>query len=416
MAGHKQPGPRPQCPRPEHAGSNIRRYGYRGPEHHRRPRWKCVPANGDKPHEFSELLPRQTTHEGFCIECERGYAHNEGPQSARYYGFTIREIAAALMRIGQGASYRDAAGFARDRGHRWPANKKGVIRLSRHGQLVADWVEVFAPVVYEPHRDFDWPAEGSLLLDALPFRLNSGIAGGRDAFTVLAAMGWDPQARRMRLYKLHAFPARKGGEREEWEVFLRSLGGTPKRIVCDQGQEMVKAISTVWPEVPVHYCEYHLRQRCYQHAKTTGFKAGDPVYDLIERAFDNPASWAKLSAAWNKTKNKVLRSHIRRTTPRVIRQIEGRARFSTTKDPFTTGALDEDLRWLRSQLNPRASLFTNQERLDRALLLMLLERNKQSNEAAYSRSIHEWLMSNKGRPVATRRAIVDEAEHRSLRR
>lgn len=94
MAGLKLAGYRPECPRAEHKHSNVRRYGYHGKEGHRRVRWKCVPTNGDKPHEFSEALPRQTTHSGFCEECERGFAHHEGPQSAREYAFSIREVAA----------------------------------------------------------------------------------------------------------------------------------------------------------------------------------------------------------------------------------------------------------------------------------------------------------------------------------
>jgi hypothetical protein len=208
MARRKDVATRPVCPRPGHEGSKVWLYGHRGPAGHQRPRWKCVPANGDRAHEFCEILPRQMTHEGFCIECERTYGHEEGPQSARYYGFTIREIAAALMRVGQGASYREAASFARNRAKRWPTDKEGAVRLSRHGQLVGDWVEIFAPVVYEPHRDFDWPAVGSLLLDELPFRLNGGIAGGAATFTVLSAMGWDKTRQRMRLYKLEAVPGR----------------------------------------------------------------------------------------------------------------------------------------------------------------------------------------------------------------
>ena len=50
---------RPTCPRAGHERSRVWLYGQQGPEGHKRPRWKCVPANGDKPHEFSEVLPRQ---------------------------------------------------------------------------------------------------------------------------------------------------------------------------------------------------------------------------------------------------------------------------------------------------------------------------------------------------------------------
>jgi hypothetical protein len=46
------------------------------------------------------------------------------------------------------------------------------MRYSRHGQLVADWVEVFAPVVFEPYRRFDWPIPSG----AAPGRPHGGFS------------------------------------------------------------------------------------------------------------------------------------------------------------------------------------------------------------------------------------------------
>ena len=40
-----------------------------------------------------------------------------------------------------------------------------------------DWVEVFAPVVFEPNRPRSWPATASLLLDDLPFRVRDPDTG-----------------------------------------------------------------------------------------------------------------------------------------------------------------------------------------------------------------------------------------------
>ena len=64
--------------------------------------------------------------------------------------------------------------------------------MSRHGQLVADWVEVFAPVVFEPHRPDAWPAAGSLLIDDLPFSVRDPARGRfRIAFGVFCAAGFE---------------------------------------------------------------------------------------------------------------------------------------------------------------------------------------------------------------------------------
>jgi hypothetical protein len=181
MAARKMAVVRPTCPRPGHENSRVWLWGHRGPADHRRPRWRCVPANGDKPHEFSETLPRQATHDGFCDECERSYARNEGPQSAREFLYPIREISRALIRVGAGSSYRDAAFVVRrhsERGRK-PPKKSSVrhIQYSGHAQLVSDWIEVFAPVVYEPHRDYAWPVTGSVVLDDAPFRSRSNGLG-----------------------------------------------------------------------------------------------------------------------------------------------------------------------------------------------------------------------------------------------
>jgi hypothetical protein len=52
-----------------------------------------------------------------------------------------------------------------------------------------DWVEMFAPVVFEPYRRRAWPATGSLLLDDVPFRIAQPNGGTtRIAFRVFCAM------------------------------------------------------------------------------------------------------------------------------------------------------------------------------------------------------------------------------------
>jgi hypothetical protein len=357
------------------------------------------------------------THEGYCVECERDYAHHEGPQSARYYGFAIREIAAALMRVGQGASYCEAASYARNRANRWPTTNEGAVRLSRHGQLVGDWVEVFAPIVYEPFKDDSWPTTGSVLLDELPFMLNRGThAQKRSAFSILAVMGWDKTGKRIRLYKLQASPGHPSSQQGSWERLLQSLPGQPKRIVCDQGVAIKKAVSNVWPEAHVHYCEYHLRRRCYETLKNVGLNAsGIPAHDLVERAFDSFTTWDRFKQEWWGTKRPKLRQHIKRIEPLVLKQLEHKPPYPRPSDPFTTGALEENLNWLRKRLDMRASTMTNRERLNRALLLMQLERNGRANEASYARSIHKWLLSNQGRPNGLRRTITDQQGKPSLR-
>jgi hypothetical protein len=110
------------CPRPEHAGSRVRFDGQYGKPRHRRQYYKCVPANGDRSHRFTEPLPREESWKDACELCERDVDFHEGPHAARKYQFVARGIAEALVAIGAGSTYRDAARVARERARRLRAD------------------------------------------------------------------------------------------------------------------------------------------------------------------------------------------------------------------------------------------------------------------------------------------------------
>ena len=81
-----------------------------------------------------------------------------GPHAARKYQFVARGVAEALVAVGAGSTYRDAAGVARERARRLRVDQgSGELGFSRHGSLVMDWVEVFAPGVFEAYRPREWP-------------------------------------------------------------------------------------------------------------------------------------------------------------------------------------------------------------------------------------------------------------------
>jgi hypothetical protein len=70
---------------------------------------KCV----DGKHVFTEPLPRQRTPHRDCAECERALEKHEGPQALRKQRYTVREVAMALMRVGEGWTYRGAGRMLR---------------------------------------------------------------------------------------------------------------------------------------------------------------------------------------------------------------------------------------------------------------------------------------------------------------
>jgi hypothetical protein len=251
---------RVKCPRPEHAKSRVKLDGTYGRRGHRRQRYKCSPKGG-QPHVFTELLPREESWHGSCDHCERQVERREGPKAPRHYQFVARGIAEALAAVGAGATYMRASRVARDRARRFRFDPDtGELRESDHGQLVADWVELFAPIVLEPYRPTAWPAEGSLLLDHLPFRVRSLDAGGRRipagrvVFDVFCAVGY--RAGKPRLWRAEAFPS---AHPANWSAFFGSLPGEPRRIVCDAHRGMLQAIEARWPDAELHQCEWHLQ-------------------------------------------------------------------------------------------------------------------------------------------------------------
>jgi hypothetical protein len=252
-----------------------------------------VPGNGDRPHRFTELLPREEAWRDACEACERQVHLHEGPHAARRYQFVARGIAEALVAVGAGASYRQAALVARERARRLRADPEtGESRLTRHGQLVADWVEVFARVVFEPYRPRGWPESGSLLLDDLPFSVRDPATGRfRIAFRVFCAAGFERGG--PKLWRVEAFP---DASQANWEAFLGALEGAPPRVVCDNHSGLNGAVRAAFPAAELYLCEWHLRHALERlMAKTRKEPRHRPAIDALlprlEAAFTGPSFW-----------------------------------------------------------------------------------------------------------------------------
>lgn len=412
-----------KCPRPEHAGSRIKLDGTYGKPGHRRQRYKCSPRGGGKAHVFTELLPREESWHGSCDHCERQVERREGPKAPRRYQFVARGIAEALAAVGAGASYMRASRVARDRARRFRFDlETGEVRESDHGQLVADWVELFAPVVFEAHRPSAWPAEGSLLLDHLPFRIRAerasgiGIPGGRVAFDVLCAVGY--RAGKPRLWHAEAFAS---AHPANWSAFLASLPGDPKRVVCDAHVGMLRAIEARWPNAELHQCEWHLQHALERLlAKQARRNPSDELSELrarAEGALAGPSFWRAFVRSARVTANEVLERWIVVNGPTIEAQFDRRMPPSRRPAdmPLTTAALEQLTRPIYAALYPRRYALKNRERLNRLLMLMQLHINGEDDTQAYSKAIRAWLESNHGRPRGRRREITDPKRSPSLR-
>jgi len=408
------------CPRPGHAGSRVRFDGRYGPPEHRRQLYKCLPGNGDRPHRFTEVLPREESWAGACEACERDVGFHEGPHAPRRYQFVARGIAEALKMVGAGSTYRDTALVSRERARRMRVDPaSGEARFSRHGSLVSDWVEVFAPVVFEPYRPREWPASGSLLLDDLPFKVRDPETGRhRIAFRIFCAMGY--RAGRPKLWRLEAFTSKS---QADWEAFLGALAGAPPRVVCDNDHGLTNAVRARFPEAELCLCEWHLRHALERlmgkiSAEEPQHKeAIDALLPDVEAAFTGASFWApfleRAHAAgsarlsdWLNTTGRIVEDQFSRRRPRGARSAD---------TPLSTSPLDGFINPIRAAIQPRAYGLKNRERTNRLLLLMQLHANRQDDERAYVKHIRDCLEADHGRPSIARRAIVDVGGVASLR-
>jgi hypothetical protein len=411
-----------KCPRAEHAGSRVKLDGTYGSPGHRRQRYRCTPRGG-KSHVFTELLPREESWHDSCEHCERHLERREGPKAPRHYQFVARGVAEGLHAVGSGSSYRRASWVARDRAHRFRFDPEtGELRESDHGQLVGDWVELFAPVVFEPYRPGAWPAEGSLLLDHLPFRVRAldaagrRIPAGRVAFDVFCAVGY--VAGKPRLWRAEAFAT---AHPANWGAFLASLPGEPKRVVCDAHVGMLRAISERWPEAELHQCEWHLQHALDRLLAKQARRNPGPELDELraaaEGALTGPSFWRPFVGAARAVDNEILDRWIVVNGPTIEAQFARRPPPSRRPAdmPLTTSAVEQITRPIVTALYPRRYGLKNRERLNRLLMLLQLHVNGDDDVQRYATTIRRWLEANRGRPLARRRAIADPLGSPSLR-
>ena len=324
------------------------------------------------------------------------------------------------MAVGAGSTYREAAGVARERAKRLRVDAgTGELRFSRHGSLVMDWVEVFAPVVFAAHAPRQWPASGSLLLDDLPFRVRNPETGRtRIAFRIFSAMGYE--GGRPRLWRLQAFMSKS---QADWEAFLGALDGAPPRVVCDNDHGLTGAVGACFPDAELYLCAWHLRhalERLMEKIRAEEPQHQDAIDELlpdVEAAFTGPSFWPpfieRAHAAgiprvseWLNTTGQIVEDQFHRRGLRWKRPADM---------PVSTSPLDAFINPIRASIKPRAYGLKNRERTNRILMLMQLHANRHDDVHAYMHLIRAWLESNQGRPLVARRAIADVRHVPSLR-
>jgi hypothetical protein len=308
------------------------------------------------------------------VECERSVAAHEGLQAPRCYRFPAREIARTLVALGQGQTYRKAAERARGR--------LAGGGESRHGQLAADWVEVFAPVVFAPHAPTSWPDRGTLVLDHFYFRLRRSDAPTRSyyAWHVLCALAYVDGQRviwRLQAYT-NATPA-------SWREFFSGLPGTPERIVCDAHSGMLKVIEEHWPQTEVYLCEWHLRHALERLLEKIGGSTAEALLPRTEAAFAGQHFWARFDTEARQLDDDRMNAWLDRWSPIIASQLSRRrpGARDANDQPRSTGGLETFIKPIEAAFYRRRYGMKNRERLNRLPLLLQLEANGHADERSY---------------------------------
>lgn len=232
----------PVCPRPGHESRRVVKDGVYGTPP--RQRYRCVgevvnPTTGkiSQFHRFTPPLPRLLAEP--CDVCGTTELHGGGPIVSRGYAFPVREIAAAFIAVGAGASYAHAADRARvSVGRRRLDGERG-------GALVAEWLDLFGTVILDAYAENAWPE--TLVLARIAFTAKQRGSGHKPvAFNVLGAYGCEAGARRGRVWALQASYR---AEKADWVDFLRSLdvSGAPRIVLADGEEAIGDAVHEVWP-------------------------------------------------------------------------------------------------------------------------------------------------------------------------
>lgn len=402
----------PTCVR--HKRSTVVRAGWYGREGQRRQLWWCRPAKGDK-HRFTEPLPRITTGphtRHTCTTCETVLEPWEGTPAPRLYGFSAADIAWALSLVATGDSYRNAAARVRERaGRELPGYTPDGGLRNRHPQLVSDWVDTFAPVIWNNYA----PTVCSevLVVDDKEFRYAGAGPRGQRAFGVMVAMGsklrpsWSTQ----RPF-VAAVAASKTLTKRDWTRFYNRFDGAPTLAVGDAGIPL-RTAGALWPDTVLRRCRWHLKHNINRVVPT--FRMSDAEVaryrELVDGALSGINGWEALQLAAVNDGFTTLSAHLARLDHGVRDQF---THVLAQQGPHSNGAAEHFLAELTHGFKDRAHMYTNKTKTDAVLTLTAARYNQWGDERDWARIITTHLRERKGHALAQRRH-TDPAHAASLR-
>ena len=363
---------------------------------------RCYPTDGSRFHRFAGVMARQVVNEAVCAECDNAVGRHQGPVVAHSYDYPVGAVGAALVAVGKGETYAAAARHARATTRRPPTARDD------GGQLVANWVEVFAGSIISHYAETAWPE--TLLLDATAFKVPDLATGKQKlAFWVLAAYGYPAGAPRGSLWALMASPQ---GAQADWLRLLSVLDGAPAMVITDDSGTAAAGARLRWAaeERPaITRCEWHLRDNALKLMVAHGLGAASAPRKLVASAFTSPARWQAFNHAATPHRN--LAAWVARNDGVVTAQV---ARRQVLPAHHSLAAVEAALAHVGQRIERRAYLLRNEARTNLLLGLMRLDLNGPADERSYPSIIRRHLVACQGEP-APQLTIVDPRGFPSLR-
>lgn len=380
----------PSCP--QHPDGWVVRNGRYGTKPRQRQRWRCTPADGTPPHNFAGNVVRSVlASPGTCESCEQHVARHQGPGLASLYRYPVTEVALALVRVGRGMSYTEAAQRCRARQARelfGPQAEQGELAKRPTAQLVANWVEVFGPVVAAGYAETRWPE--TIVVDDKPFQANTSMGRGV-VFSILGVWGYEAGASQGRLVALRA--VRGGASQHHWRQVYASLAGAPRLVVSDGSKVTIPTAEQAFPDATIRLCRWHLKRLFSRNLnpvlKRNPFHA---IADFDSDVVDDPEAWATFKALasdpdLDAVDREVLDKWVKGRDKRLM------AEFAATDlpDHWGNGAIEQALDAIGRHIGPRAFCFRNAERTNRLLELVRLHHNGVDDTGRYANAIRDHL-------------------------
>ena len=369
--------------------------------------FKCLGPDGSS-HRFAGTLPRLIADGEVCQHCDNEVHRHQGPLLTRDYEFHLRLAAKALLDVGNGLTYTEAASRARATAGRDPYGG-----AQPNGTLVAEWIDVLAPPLVDAHAETSWPE--TVLVDSTNFIISNTRTGtSKQAFAIVAVYGYAQHSARGRLLGLHAMHEHLAESYCEAFAAFEHRGNQrsgahgawapPTMLVTDGEWALLNGMASYWKagigadcgtgSAPyAKRCEWHLRKNAKLALKKAGITSFDhPIQPILDVAFKTPAGWDAFCLAAQDFPQ--IARYVKRNDAQVRDQV---ARRATLPQHHSSAALETVLERVRQQVERRAFAFRNQRRTNLLLGLMRNHELRVDDLDHYTRLLREAAKTNGGR-------------------